>query len=297
MNTSKNFKGYAKCQQVGIDGSIGTETSMPTLAIRPRNPTNNIYSAGMNAAGWITNFVRGRNTPAFGLSSYLHSSYAGGAAGVALLNAFITTTDANMDSGRFNWLFNDGTTGQNYSNRVFGGAGCSAMVISGQNTGPTLIETAWLAASGNGSATFSAYTPIAGQNFDAAMVDFNGNADLVDGYQVSIMRGQAYAMFFNPGSYDPAGVDTGMLGGTLTLVQSPEYTISPGSTFKIRWYAAGTSKSTIQAGTATPILCLNLKINFDEEVYEEAAGMGRVSRRYTLADVSSGTIPAYFSLT
>ena len=219
-NVPKNFLGYAKSQLVA---SPNTETSVPTLVLDPRNPANNIYFTGINKLGSIASFVRGRNTPALQQSTYLHSSFTS----AALLASYITSFDSNNDSNAYNWQTNDGTSGQSLSTEVFGGCRCAAMSIAGMNTGPVSLDMAWLAQTANSNASFSAYTPITGQCYDAAITAFNGGADTVDGYRINILRGQAYNMMFNPGSYDPLGVDSGMIGGTLELIQSPLATTVP----------------------------------------------------------------------
>lgn len=289
MNTPKNFLGYLIAQ----NAATSAEVVIPTIEQAPVNPANNMYPGQINKAAWLTQMCRGRNTPGLSFSTHLHTSWVT----PALLASFITSFDGNNDSQAYNFLLNDGAssgqdTTSNYNIEKHGGARCAQMVISGMSTGPQSIDLAFLSGTANfgGAFTSTGGTQV-GQCYDAASLDFSGTADLVDGFKINIMRGQAYAMFFVPGSYDPAGVDSGMVGGTLELIQSPSYTLSPGSIFTVRYFA---TPSAAAAGTS-PILTITCRINQDAKVYTRRASMGRVRKIYTLADVTAGLAPVVFS--
>lgn len=279
-NLPKNFLGYAVAQKA----SDVSEVVVPFTSYDPRNPANNLYNSGINKAAWMANFVRGRNTPGFSGSTYLHAGWVT----PAILQSYIASFDGNNDSNGYNWKFNDGGG----LVTVHDGARCAALTIGGMTTGPQSLDMAWLSQSAAGVSSFaSTGATITGQCYDAAKLDFNGFADLVYGYKINVFRGQAYSMPFVPGSYDPSGVDSGMLGGTLELLQSPKFTIRPGSVFNVRYYATAANAA---AGTS-PILTVSTKINLDEVIYRQAAGMGLQRVLYTLGDFTAGTAPVAFS--
>lgn len=292
-NTPKNFLGYVQGKKLVGTGSpaVGTQVNIPVHSVNPRNPLNNIYSLMMNKAGFNAIVTRGRNTPSIGFSTSLKTSWcAGSGAGAAILTSLISSFDTNAgslnDADSWAWHTNDGTTGGSWSDRYFDTCRGAAMSLACSGSGGAIsMDYAALAKTGAGSTSFSAYSTDTGSMLDVSQVDFGASpaADLVDGWRVNLLRGEAYSMFFAQ-SYDPYDVDSGAFGGTLELVQSPQYTLTPGSSLVIRIGPIG-----------SPVLTLTMKVNFDEPVYDMSGGLGRIIRRYTLIDTASGGNPCVFS--
>lgn len=139
----------------------------------------------------------------------------------------------------------------------------------------------------------SGYTTDAGTLVDTSCIDFGSSptASHVESWRLTLVRGQAYEFFFNPGSYDPSSISSGMFGGTLEIVQSPNATTVPSSAFTVRIYPTAADQI---AGTNI-IGTIATKINLDVPSYNRNAGQGRVARMHTLIDTSAGGTPCAFS--
>lgn len=291
-NVPKQFVGYVRAKKISGSASYvanNTLFNIPTYNVGRPEPRNFNYAAMINNTGWTVNYVRGRNTPSIGFDTAIHTGWIGTSAttptAANVLNSWIASYDSNNDSDKYSFLSNDG--GGNSLTQD--GCRCTSLVLSGTGAGGGFgVQTSWLATTNSGVASFSgSYATVPGTFADVASMDFNATATEVDSWALTLVRGQGYNMFFNPGSYDPYDVDSGMLGGTLELVMNPNAATVPSSTFTVRIYT--------DSGLGTRILTATAKINLDTVVYNMSAGLGRTRRLYTLIDSSSGTIPIAFS--
>lgn len=325
---TKPFAGYVVIKKTAGNGPVanGTQAVIPIVSSQPRDPKNNQYPTVVNKTANPSTIILGKRTPSISFSTYLKSSWPaafetspGAGDGLAnFLSSLIKDTGNPTDlTGVTNWetdeyaiLLNDGTQGGTWSSRIFDGCKCQQMTISCNSQGGGInMELSFLAASASGATSFNvaSINPDAGYFYDTSDIDFGGlftlnvgnglyygisgsaTADLVRAFRLNLLRGQAYNMFFN-GTLNPAGVSSGMFGGTLQIEQSPLYTHSPSSQFTARIY-----NSSASGGSPQRDLTIACVINNDEDVLDETTQFGNLIRTYTLIDSSTGGDPAAFS--
>jgi hypothetical protein len=277
--------GYAQIKKTAGTGTpaIATQFNIPVTSVNPRTPLNNVYPMMENKNQYPANSIRGRNTPSCGFSTYLKTSWVT----AALMNSLISQFDTNNDGDAYAIHLNDGTTAGTYSDVYFEGAKGSVLTLSGAGAGGGVaMSWAALAASTTQVATYTAFSVDPGALLDASQIDFGASAtaDLVETWTLRLLRGAAYTMFFNAGSYDPFAVDCGAFGGSVDLIQSPQFTLSPGTSFIIRIGPIG-----------SPVLTATCTLNRDEDIYDRDIGMGRIVRRYTCVNLATGANPVVFS--
>lgn len=277
--------------------------NIPVTSQNPSDPYNNLYPGVINASGFASCVTRGRNTPGGSFSTYLKNSWFKGAvSGTVTFAQFMNTITGangtlttNKDTASFGVLMQDGNSSSYWHDKIFDAASFAGVSLYSSGAGGGIgMDFSFIATTGSGSTTFgTSYATDYGTLVDGAGIDFGGSATAssVESWRLTLVRGQAFEMFFNPGSYDPASISSGMFGGTLEIVQSPNAATVPSSAFTVRLYPTAADQV---AGTNL-IGTIATKINLDVPTYNRSAGLGRVARMYTLIDTGSGGTPCAFS--
>jgi hypothetical protein len=285
-NRPKGTAGALFLQKISGSGAVanGTQYYIPVTGVQISDPENVAYVPMMNKDMFLANAVKGQRTASISFQTLLKSSYCIPALFASLTGSFDSGNDADI------WAICvlDGSTGGAWTTTILDGCKLMGMSISHSAAGGGIgVGFSFLAQNASGTTSFTTTgNPDAGFMLDSSMVDYGGSAtaDLVDGWNINLMRAQAYDQFTNPGLYIPAGISSGQLGGTLTLSQSPLYSISPTATFTIRLGPNG-----------SPLMTITNKVNLDANVRNLGPSLGSHRREYTLVNLSTGGNPCIFS--
>jgi hypothetical protein len=281
-NVSKEFLGYYVMKKTAGQSSpsVGTQIYLPVMSVDPRNPVNNTYPGVVNRSAAPSVVVRGKKTPRIRVLSCLKASWAT----YVNLNSFIGGSPSYLDTTQFDTDQYGIGLYEPVMNvtRVFDGVRFSQMTVAYTAAGgPIGFALAGIGVYGDSEAAsptgFSAPTTDAGQLYNTADVTISG-ADQVRSMRIDILRGQGY-MMYSDGTYYAAQTATGMIGGALTLEQSPTASTVP------------TSALTMQVGPASTGVQFVCNINLDDPVREFTTRFGTIVRSFTLIDTAAGAYP------
>lgn len=280
MRESRDFLGWASIKKLSGDStgvSAGTQINIPSALVMPRNPNNVGYMPSINAQNSVSLKVVGKKTPSVALSTYVKSTWFT----AGLLKSLILDIDSDYDTDVYSLGVNDGTT-----TRVWDSMRCNSITLSqAAEGGPISCDIGFTAIYGENEAavptTYTTATGDCGSLVDVAHVDFGASgsvtADYVKGWTLSIIRPQGY-VFEIDGTLYAADTISGMLGGALTLTQSPNATVSPSAAATIRIFTAGA----VPSGTGVK---LDMVTSLDEYIRDHRPTFGTTVRSYTLIDL------------
>ena len=269
---SHDYKGWVVLKKTAGNGpgAVGTQYLIPTLVFEANNPVNTSYPVLINSAVSIVNGVIGKRTPNVTISTVMK----GTSITANLLLSLLTAVDAFGDTDQYSIAVYDGL-----NLRIFDECRCAGVVISASAIGGAImVQMSFLARYGDSQAPYT--TVFATPSIDAgylspvSQVGLAGTADLATGFQVSLLRAQGYLAYFDQTIF-MSGIASGMLTGTLALVQSPRASTVPNSSF------------ILQLGVAGAGIQIQSYVNLDSFKRDHTPALGSMSNNFSLVDLNN----------
>lgn len=292
---SKDFLGTVVLMKEG-----GSPIFIPCPRAGGYNPANNTYGPVINYTGYPSIQYKGKRTPGCALVVPLKASWFN----AGLVNDLIHTIDSFGDTADFHIAFWEPITAKLH---VWSHQKCAGLVFAGAPMTEISCEMSFIGVYGmseapsNPFASFGSFTsgswpngtwqwsnPVvdAGDMLGPTDQDWNNTLSGVKSWRLSLMRGQAHDHFCD-GSRFPAGVDTGMFGGTFVVEQSVLATN----------YIPENMSGTVQLRIKTQAppgqrVSITVTANWDSEDRSREPTFGSVVRSYSLINKVTGGNPA-----
>lgn len=285
------FLGQAMVKWIsGTAASTTGELDIGFSRISPLNPDNNSYPAVVNATSYPSQAVPGKKTPSIGLTAGYKASWAS----AGLFNGLIALVGTDNLTNKYAIGVKDD---RSTSLRTWDWSRCSMLQFSQTaGGGPVMVQMEFMSRWGdsempNGSTlfdgevtpsttTFSGPATDAGQLIDTSKVGFTGLTN-VRSWTLTLLRGQVHNGYQDKTLYCKDIVST-MFSGVFSVDQDPNGT-----------QVSNTGSVTIAIGPAstTGSITIAMSLKRDDHSYPEDVGLGNITSRYSLIDLSAGGSP------
>lgn len=274
----------------GTAGATTGEKDLGVIRVTPMNPDNITYPAVVNATSYPSMAVPGKKTPTISMSAPYKASWCS----ALLFNGLIVNVGTDNLTNKYAIGVKDDRAS---SLRTWDWSRCSRLEFSQTaGGGPVMVSMDFMSRWGDGempnaavlydgettpaTTTFAGPTTDAGQVLDTSLCSVTGLTN-VRSWTLTLLRGQVHNGYVDKTLYCKDIVST-MFSGVFSCDQDLNGTqISSTGTVTLNLGPAAT------AGYITAAL----SVKRDDHVYPEDVGLGNITSRYSLIDLSAGGNP------